>query len=424
MKTLLHPPKPKLEVPETIHRTLLLGACLAVSISGGKDSQAMLRALSWLFKHMGYPGKIFAVFADLGRIEWWGTYEHCQRICKDAGVELVVVKRPQGGMVERWEQRLETIAAKSENKPHWSSAEHRCCTSHLKTNQVDKLLRNIPQIGDSPPWSDSSNRFCTSDLKRGQIDKVLREHRLVICAVGIRAQESDSRQYNPNYCVRSNVTTESLKEPQFDTSDKMLKARMREEYADEALDRWIVGGMEGRLAFTWNAIFNWDIEQVWQQCGTSSAEIQRRSQLYKDGRIREALEGCTTHWVYCTGNSRLSCSMCVLSNKFDCANGSAHNISVWLELVEMELRSGWSFKKGSSLYSLLPHVGSMSHEQRYQLWCLLKELRLVNECPVQIAVRVVFAMSVSLLLGQWLFEVFQELQQVYEIFGSDGSSDS
>lgn len=56
--------------PPVIERALQQGAALAISISGGRDSQALLNTLTaWLAAHP-VPGPVFAIHADLGRAEW------------------------------------------------------------------------------------------------------------------------------------------------------------------------------------------------------------------------------------------------------------------------------------------------------------------------------------------------------------------
>jgi 3'-phosphoadenosine 5'-phosphosulfate sulfotransferase (PAPS reductase)/FAD synthetase len=86
-----------------------MGAALAISISGGKDSDAMLRHLVALHHTQGWKGKLFAITADLGRIEWPGTLEHMKTICNQLNVELIVVRRQKGGMIDRWEERRQTL---------------------------------------------------------------------------------------------------------------------------------------------------------------------------------------------------------------------------------------------------------------------------------------------------------------------------
>jgi tRNA(Ile)-lysidine synthase TilS/MesJ len=80
---------------------MAMGAALVVSVSSGKDSDAMLVATVKAYRAMGWSGPIFALFCDLARIEWARALEHIRCRCDRLGVRLVVVKRPQGGLVDR-----------------------------------------------------------------------------------------------------------------------------------------------------------------------------------------------------------------------------------------------------------------------------------------------------------------------------------
>lgn len=104
-------------IPSPIFSALEAGADLAISVSGGKDSQAMLNYVCHLYQMHGWTGRLFAVFADLGEIEWQGTLEHTYKMCRNAGVQLVVVQRSRSGMIGRWQERWDSIVAKGESKP-------------------------------------------------------------------------------------------------------------------------------------------------------------------------------------------------------------------------------------------------------------------------------------------------------------------
>lgn len=405
-----------IHVPPVLHKVFLMGAALAVSISGGKDGQAMLNECVAMWHERQYPGQIFAIFADLGRIEWAGVYEHCQRMAKENGVELIVVKRPQGGMIERWEQRLESIAKKSGanvwgemgDKPFWSSSTNRYCTDHLKVQQIDKTLR---KVGDKPFWSSSANRYCTAELKRNQIDKELKLYtnpNLVVCAVGIRSDESPKRAKEPHYSVRSNITTETLKEPKWVAQGSIEE---QQQWADQALQIWLTECYpeKQRLAFTWHPIKDWTVDQVWEACGTSREDIARRVELYRDGFIWEAFEGFPLHWAYATGNTRLSCSMCVMASGGDIANGAAHNPDVWIELAEMEIRSGWSFRHKLHLASLGQKVNSLGQYHLQQLHQTLIKLGLITPVPVQIGIRMLAISAWRWLIAYWLIDALEEI---------------
>jgi 3'-phosphoadenosine 5'-phosphosulfate sulfotransferase (PAPS reductase)/FAD synthetase len=216
---------------------MAMGAALVISVSGGKDSDAMLVATVKVYRAMGWSGPIFALFCDLGRIEWAGALEHIRSRCDRLGVRLVVVKRPQGGLVDRWRQRFEAIAAKQDSDGSGGGGE---------------------KVGNAPLWSSSQHRYCTSELKEGQADKALRSHSLVICALGIRKEESSNRAKKPGVWVRPGPTTKTLKEPA-----GMSLAGEREQWAADALSNWVEKGLKGRLALNWLPIFHWPLQRVW-----------------------------------------------------------------------------------------------------------------------------------------------------------------
>lgn len=371
--------KESLYLPPVIRQAMDMGAALVISVSGGKDSDAMLVATVNAYREMGWSGPIFALFCDLGRIEWAGALEHIRSRCDRLGVRLVTVKRPQGGLVDRWRQRFEAIAAKpgadtnSEkvgDTPLWSSSQNRYCTSHLKEQQADKVLR---KIGNAPLWSSSQHRYCTSELKEGQADKALRSHSLVICAIGIRKEESSNRAKKPGVWVRPGPTTKALKEPA-----GMSVAGEREQWATDALSSWVESGRKGRLALNWLPIFRWPLQRVWEELGVSLVELERRQRLFGEGNYYAALDGFPGHWVYVSGNSRMSCSMCVLASGSDIRNGAILNPLTWLELALLELESGWSFKADLWLASLAELVTRFPLERRRRLLQALYDLNRVR----------------------------------------------
>ena len=128
-----------------------------------------------------------------------------------------------------------------------------------------------------------------------------------------------------------------------------MNAEQHEEWAARAIARWVESNFKGRLALTWNALLDWRIEKVWESLGTSVEALEQRRALYQSESFTAALRGWPAHWAYVSGNSRLSCSMCVLASANDIQNGAKHNLTTWLELALMEKQSGWSFQQGKWL---------------------------------------------------------------------------
>ena len=266
-----------------ILRALRQGATLVVSISGGKDSQALLNALVRDKKRYQWTGTIVAVHATLGRAEWRQTLPHCRHICAQAGIPLVVVRRRDGrDLVDQWKQRMHDLAGTG--KPFWSSSKARYCTSALKREPLNKFLRT----------------FTGS----------------VISAEGIRAAESRTRAKKTIAEVRQQITTKA------------------------------------RKAYTWRPLLHWSTEDVWNACGTTTADLERRQALYKAGQVEAAFDGWPAHVAYVIGNQRVSCALCVLASKNDLKNGAVHHPDLYIELVSMETESGVSFRQDLALSTL------------------------------------------------------------------------
>lgn len=108
-----------------------------ISVSGGKDSHAMLFLVRDLADRQGVPReKLLAMYADTG-MEWHNAGEHVQALCKAAGVELVTVY-PVRPMLETFKKRMKT--------PQFTifpTTKCRFCTTYHKCDPMDKLVRKF-----------------------------------------------------------------------------------------------------------------------------------------------------------------------------------------------------------------------------------------------------------------------------------------
>jgi hypothetical protein len=116
------------------------------------------------------------------------SYKHLKRLCGALNIPLVKLY-PKRSMIDEWQHRYETILSKQEDKPFWSSSSARYCTDREKTQTSNKFFRGS-SITEKPFWSSSSSRFCTKHDKTQPSDKYLRQYNFVVCAIGIRAEES------------------------------------------------------------------------------------------------------------------------------------------------------------------------------------------------------------------------------------------
>ncbi|HEX8656861.1 MAG TPA: phosphoadenosine phosphosulfate reductase family protein, partial [Hymenobacter sp.] len=247
------------------------------------------------FRAQGYPGRQYVIHADLGRAEWPQTAALVKRIANEVGLPLLVVRRPKGDLVARFEERLATVAGT--DTVFWPDAKNRYCTSHLKGGPIDTALRN-----PAPFWPSSASRYCTSDLKRGPIDTALRSSEVVISAEGVRGDESSARAKKPVVEIRVGITADSIDPTRHLSGMQPAQALAARQPGQ-------------RVAFNWRPLFDWNTEEIWQACGTTLAELRRRQALYKAGHAADALDGWPAHPAYVFGNERLSCAFCVLGSQ-------------------------------------------------------------------------------------------------------------
>lgn len=152
-----------------IATALCAGAPVAFGISGGKDGSAAASATCRALDAMGHAGPRILIHADLGSVEWAASLPTCERLADRLGMELVVVRRPAGGLMERWQTR-------------WA-------------NNVQRYA-DLACVKLILPWSTAAMRFCTSELKVAVICRELIRRfpgQTIISASGIRRQESATR---------------------------------------------------------------------------------------------------------------------------------------------------------------------------------------------------------------------------------------
>ncbi len=119
----------------------------------------------------GWTGEVVMLHADLGaRVEWQQTPDYVQHLAQRKGVPLQVVRWTHGDLIDRIWQRYH----KDPSRPCWPSAKMRYCTADLKREPINRWLRNTFPTGN------------------------------VICAMGLRAQESHTRAKRQSFTLRVN----------------------------------------------------------------------------------------------------------------------------------------------------------------------------------------------------------------------------
>lgn len=200
-------------------------AAVAIGVSGGADSQAAAIATIEHLDRIGHSGHRLLVHADLGMVEWQESLGVCETLACALGVELLVVRRAAGGLMERWEAR-------------WASSRER----YINLETVTLVL----------PWSTPGMRFCTSELKTHIINRALRQRfagRAVVNVTGVRRQESTGR-------------------------------------ARQSVAKLEVGASRpGSPYWSWRPIIDWTHEEVFQQIAAAGLEPHSAYTRWQMGRV-------------------------------------------------------------------------------------------------------------------------------------------
>lgn len=256
--------EPAIHDPITLLRK---GAALVLNVSGGKDSDAMCHHLLEQRHAEGWSGDVAMVHADLGRAEWHNTTEYVQDLARRKGVPLHIVRWTHGDLIDRIWKRYHA----DPSRPCWPSSTARYCTSDLKRAPISRWIRHTYPMGN------------------------------VICAIGLRAEESSTRAKKQTVTVRDDCTAPTRK----------------------------------RMTLNWLPIHHWTTADVWN-C------IRQHGDLY--------------HPAYQLGNTRLSCACCVLGSVNDLLNGAIHNPDTYRKLCCIEAVTGYSFRKDFWLSDLKPSL--------------------------------------------------------------------
>lgn len=168
-----HRGAPAVAITPAVEEALHAGAVCAIGVSGGKDSQMAAVTVAQLLNRLGHKGPRLLVHADLGAIEWTASQTVCERLAAHLNMELLVVRRKAGGLLERWETR-------------WAN--------NLERYRTLSCVRMIL------PWSTPQMRFCTSELKAAVIAQALKarfKHEVLVNVTGVRREESNARRNAP-----------------------------------------------------------------------------------------------------------------------------------------------------------------------------------------------------------------------------------
>lgn len=218
---------PKVATTAGIDELLVAGAPVAIGVSGGKDSCAQAFAIQEYLLSIGHTGPRLLIHADLGRTEWKDSLPTCERLAKATGLELMVVRRKAGDMMDRWLTR-------------WSNNVERYATLSC----VKLIL----------PWSTPDMRFCTSEMK---VDIICRElvkrfpAQVILNATGIRADESRQRAKQPVTKPQAKLTSKTHRTSGID----------------------------------WHPILHWSLEDVLECCRRNAFPLHEAYGVYGSSRV-------------------------------------------------------------------------------------------------------------------------------------------
>lgn len=211
---------------DTMIDTLITeNAAVCVGVSGGKDSQAVALAVARHLDAVGHRGPRVLVHADLGRVEWKDSLAVCQRLAEHLGWELIVVRRPAGDMLDRWESR-------------WVSR--------------SQAYINLETVKLTLPFATPGMRFCTGEMKVDPISRALRKRfpaGPILSVDGVRAQESQARSKKPVSSPAPKLTRKS------------------------------------GVGVNWHAILPWSVEEVFAEIDASGLEPHVAYRTHGSSRV-------------------------------------------------------------------------------------------------------------------------------------------
>ncbi len=177
---------PLVETTPLIDDLITKNAPIAIGVSGGKDGDVAAFETKAALERAGHSGPTILMHSHLGRVEHKDSLPSCERLASRLGLELIIVRRKAGDMMDRWLVRWQT------NVERYSKL------------QCVKLIL---------PWSTASMRFCTSELKTAVICRDLVERypkQTILSVSGIRRQESTARALAPIYAPQSKLTSKTF----------------------------------------------------------------------------------------------------------------------------------------------------------------------------------------------------------------------
>lgn len=313
--TLFDPPVPR---PDLASYDLIV-----VNISGGKDSQEMLRLVVTLCIALGIVDRIVCVFADLGADdEWPGAEEMARYHASRYGLRFEVVRKGENT------GRPVTLLEHIEARELWPDMDNRFCTSDLKRDPISTV---ITRLCDElrKRWKATLPKGCRARLRRVR----------VLNCMGLRAQESPARAATAAFESNKRLTNATVKH----------------------VDNWL-------------PIHSWTEDQVWAGIRESGVKYHP---VYDAGMPRLSCRFCVL-----AGRKALvraaqldpagALKRARLEDKFQArraaramacllfAQAAPQAAGMALTCLKWALRSGHTFKNGLSMYDIIAEAEALT----------------------------------------------------------------
>lgn len=280
---------------------------ILVNTSGGKDSQCQMGVIVEMAKRQGVLDRVFAVHADLGRMEHTGTMELAREQAEAYGLPFFVVTRKQGDLLENVIQKHESIVKRDKRdkkgnlQVSWPDTQNTWCTSEHKTAQVTQLMTQLVDEYCVKTWGKKFSRG--SDMP----------HRVnILSCLGLRSAESDKRSSRLD----------------------AMKADHGHAFRPEAKQ-----SNGKRRVDEWFPIESWTTDQVWDYINASGV---RYAETY-DGAVKGDRKGM----------SRLSCCFCIMASKRDLTISARRYPELAQEYAKVEALTGKTMRQDFSMEELI-----------------------------------------------------------------------
>lgn len=209
-----------------------------ISVSGGKDSHAMLFLVKELAEKQGCTDKLIAMYSDTG-MEWYNAESHVRKICATASVPLEIVY-PVRPLIEEMKYRGQRLI-------------------EMQRERRDKKI-NTGVMFPSPHC-----RYCTANQKTGPMDKLVRQYTGKLLKVtGERWAESKARSNYAEFIKVDRISTKKIA----NTGETNCKYRQ---------------------VYGWRPMLGFSTEDVFQMVKDSGVE---RHMAYDAGCDRLGCAGC------------------------------------------------------------------------------------------------------------------------------------